>query len=56
MKLSIAFRAGEERRTEDLLAIICQYLDLRVKVKRTPIRDGYGHVYVACQVKPLDIK
>lgn len=55
MKLSIAFQAGEESRAEELLAVICRDLRGRVKIKRTPIRDGYGHVYVAvCQGNYLD--
>ena len=50
MKIQIAFADHEQGNAEELLSAVRTILDGPLKVKSTPPRDGFRHIYVATQI------
>ena len=47
MKIQIAFTDHEQGNAEELLSAVRTILDVPLKVKSTPPRDGFRHLYIS---------
>lgn len=47
MKVAITFTDADEARVDELLSAARVIIDEPLKVKRTPPKDGYNHLYIA---------